>query len=134
MNAPGIAEITSLMRRHRQLLERIETLQYAIGSPSGIRYDKLNIQSSPANKMESAIIQLDALIRKAVALEAQIEAKLAVFRDMQERTGKYTNDEWKVLNLRYFANMQYSQIEEETGYSYRKIRRLVGRIKNKSRS
>lgn len=134
MQRPDIEEVADLIRRYKALHERIETIQYAISTPSGIRYDKINVQTTPVNRLEAGVVQLEGLLKKADLLKAVIRAKTAQIRAEQEQTGKYTNDEWKVLQLRFICGLQYDQIEETTGYSYRKIRRLMGRIKMKNRS
>ena len=132
MQRPDIEEVANLIRRYKALHERIETIRYAISTPSGIRYDKINVQTTPVNRLEAGVVQLEGLLKKADLLKAVIRAKTAQIRAEQEQTGKYTNDEWKVLQLRFICGLQYDQIEEMTGYSYRKIRRLMGRIKMKN--
>lgn len=126
------AEIIRFNRIKAQTNETIEEILYELGTPPGMRYDKIRVQSTPQNRMESMIVKLETLKAKAYDADVQIDARMGIIEEIQHSMNVYTSDEWKVIECRYWKGYSLKRTEDETGFSFRKVRRLVGRIKRKN--
>lgn len=134
MNGRVIGEITDLRRRMIELTETIETEMCSIGFPPGVRYDKLRVQSSPENRMESGVVKIEMLKEQLWRIQDRIDAKKAIIETFQNESGILSNAEWNVFKRRYFDGETYAQIEQETEFSFRKVRRLIQNIRKKMKS
>lgn len=132
MSGQALDEITNLNRKLTRINESIEETLYEMGTPPGMRYDSIRVQSTHFNRMESLVVKLDALKKQAVKIHDEIDARKAIIEEIQTHQHIFTNDEWRLVECRFFEGYGYHRIEDETGFSFRKIRRLMGRIKSKN--
>lgn len=112
--------------------ESIQEIEYDVGLPNGMRYDKIRVQSTPTNRMESLVVKLEMLLDERDRIRLQIDSKYDFIEEIQQREHIYSPDEWKVVKHRFLKGETYAQVEKETNFSFRKVRRLVGRIKSKN--
>ena len=101
-------------RKIRLLEEQIErdtTLAQGVGA---IRYDKVNVQTSPVQDRLTDII--DRIIKSTEELQKEI-SKL---QDFERETGKYLlllDEKYeRVLSLHYLNNMSWCMVAEKLGY------------------
>lgn len=131
MNSQAFAEIISDNQNLKRISELIETELCSIGSPPGMRYDSIRVQSTPENRLERGVVKVEMLRERAAKIKARIDAKKAQIEAFQIDTHIFTDDEWRVVKCRYFEGYSYHRTEEETGFSFRKVRRLIGKISKK---
>ena len=134
MNGRVIGEITELRRRMNDLSDLLETELCSVGFPPGVRYDKLRVQSSPENRMEASVVKIEMLRHQLWRLQDRIDAKKALIEAFQTQSDIFTNSEWNVFKMRYFDGKTYEQIEHDSGFSFRKVRRLIQNIRKKMKS
>lgn len=66
-----LLQLHNLKRKQKRVDEEIQTLDAAITSAGAIRYDKLNVQITPDNRMEADIIRLGELRQKLIELKIE---------------------------------------------------------------
>ena len=99
----------------RDLDERIEQLRHRMSSVGAIRYDKVNVQSSPEDPMLANIAYLIEAERKLVALEADLER---VCSEIREKIDLMDDELLRTILLkRYVYNKSMKRIARDVNYS-----------------
>lgn len=114
--------LRSMIRRCEEQLEEIRSRATSVG---GIRYDKISVQSSPQNAMESFVIQLERaeskqreLLCEYYSTYANIQAQIATVEPEVYR---------QILSMRYLDGMKLERIADRLSYSDVYVRKLHGR-------
>lgn len=114
--------LRSMIRRCEEQLEEIRSRATSVG---GIRYDKISVQSSPQNAMESFVIQLERaetkqreLLCEYYSTYANIQAQIATVEPEIYR---------QILSMRYLDGMKLERIADRLSYSDVYVRKLHGR-------
>lgn len=121
----------------RDLDERIEQLRHRMSSVGAIRYDKVNVQSSPEDPMLANIAYLMEAEKKLVALEAELEM---VCSEIREKLDLMDDELLRTILLkRYVYNKSMKRIARDVNYSldwtwdlHRKALKEFGRILQKA--
>lgn len=125
-----LSQTAVLTRRIKQVEDRIEELRTEVSSPKAIRYDKDNIQSSPAGDALAAyMVRIEAETLKLIALK---EEYLTLYSEIRDRInavmpGLYAD----VLFMRYIEQKPFVRIADELGFGYEWTCRLHGRALQK---
>ena len=95
--------------------ERIEQIRHRMSSVGAIRYDKINVQSSPDDPMLSNIAKLMEAEQKLIELEAQLET---VSAEIRAKINEMDNELYKtILIKRYIYNKPIKRIAYDINYS-----------------
>lgn len=106
----------------RQADERVEEIRHRMQSVGAIRYDKLNVQSSPEDPMLENIARLMDAEQRALDLEAKL---IDVYEEIQQKIWKLDNEVYRtILIKRYLHDKPVRQIAEEIHYSEGYVRIL----------
>jgi len=106
----------------RDLDERIEQLRHRMSSVGAIRYDKVNVQSSPEDPMLANIAYLIEAEKKLVALEADLER---VCSEIREKIDLMDDELLRTILLkRYVYNRSMRRIAKDLNYSFEWMRHL----------
>lgn len=106
----------------RQADERVEEIRHRMQSVGAIRYDKLNVQSSPEDPMLENIARLMDAEQRALDLEAKL---VDVYEEIQQKIWKLDSDLYRtILIKRYLHDKPVRQIAEEIHYSEGYVRIL----------
>lgn len=99
----------------RQADERIEEIRHRMQSVGAIRYDKLNVQSSPEDPMLENIARLMDAEQRALDLEAEL---VDVYEEIQQKIWQVESDLYRtILIKRYLHDKPLRQIAKEIHYS-----------------
>lgn len=99
----------------RQADERIEEIRHRMQSVGAIRYDKLNVQSSPHDPLLENIQKLMDAEQRMLDLEAEL---VDVYEEIQQKIWKVESDLYRtILIKRYLHDKPLRQIAEEIHYS-----------------
>lgn len=99
----------------RQADERVEEIRHRMQSVGAIRYDKLNVQSSPEDPLLENIAKLMEAEQKAIDLEAEL---VDTYEEIQQKIWKVDSDLYRtILIKRYLHDKPLRQIAEEIHYS-----------------
>lgn len=106
----------------RQADERVEEIRHRMQSVGAIRYDKLNVQSSPEDPILENIARLMDAEQRALDLEAKL---IDVYEEIQQKIWKLDNEVYRtILIKRYLHDKPVRQIAEEIHYSEGYVRIL----------
>ena len=106
----------------RQADERVEEIRHRMQSVGAIRYDKLNVQSSPEDPLLENIARLMDAEQRALDLEAKL---VDVYEEIQQKIWKLDNEVYRtILIKRYLHDKPVRQIAEEIHYSEGYVRIL----------
>ena len=106
---------TNLALKIKQKMLQCEALRSCIDSPSGIRYDKDKIQSSPADKMSDIEAKIDEIERDIIKLNA---AKAVAVMEINEAVEGLSDEIQKTIILEYFiGRIPMAEIGNDIGYS-----------------
>lgn len=106
----------------RQADERVEEIRHRMQSVGAIRYDKLNVQSSPEDPLLENIARLMDAEQRALDLEAKL---VDVYEEIQQKIWKLDSDLYRtILIKRYLHDKPVRQIAEEIHYSEGYVRIL----------
>lgn len=131
MSGQALNDIRDMRRRMMRLSETYSAICYEVSTPGGMRYDKIRVQTSPVNRLETGVVRMEMIRRAMEVLRAEIDAKTSRIEMMQASMGIFTPDEWAVLKCRYFEAYDYERTESVTGFSESKVRKLIQRIRKK---
>lgn len=123
-------EYLSQLRRLRSMAHRIDeeikALDATMTSVKAIRYDKVNVQSSPTNQMEEEIVRKDELKQKLKDLRDEYyDRYIIICHQIQNMhaIGLYKD----ILTLRYVDGKGFRKIADELGYSFEYIANSHGK-------
>lgn len=106
----------------RQADERVEEIRHRMQSVGAIRYDKLNVQSSPEDPLLENIAKLMEAEQKALDLESKL---VDVYEEIQQKIWALDNEVYRtILIKRYLHDKPVRQIAEEIHYSEGYVRIL----------
>lgn len=102
--------------------ERAEEIRHRMQSVGAIRYDKLNVQSSPTDPMLENIARLMEAEQEALRLSAQLAD---VYKEICNKLEQMDNELFRtILTYRYLHNMTLRKIAERVHYSEGYVRIL----------
>lgn len=114
--------LRSMIRRAEEQIEEIRTRAASVG---GIRYDKINVQTSPRNAMESFVIQLEKAEKKQLEVLGEY---YSTYANIQAQIAAISPEIYRqILTLRYLDGMKLERIADLLGYSDVYVRKLHGR-------
>jgi len=119
-------QLRRLKQKQRRVDEEIQTLGAALSSAGAIRYDKLNVQTSPENRMEAGIVRLSELRQKLVDLKIEYyDLYVVIIYQVNEldAIGLYKD----ILFMRYFEGKPFRKIADELHYDTKYIANCHGR-------
>lgn len=119
-------QLRRLKLKQRRVDEEIQTLDASLSSAGAIRYDKLNVQVSPENRMESGIVRLSELRQKLVELKIEYYDLYVVIShqvNSLDAIGLYKD----ILVMRYFENKPFWKIADELHYDTKYITNCHGK-------
>lgn len=119
-------QLRRLKQKQRRVDEEIQTLDAALSSAGAIRYDKLNVQTSPENRMETGIVRLSELRQKLVELKIEYyDLYVVISHQVNEldAIGLYKD----ILIMRYFEGKPFRKIADELNYDTKYIANCHGR-------
>ena len=111
-----------MIRRCEEQIEEIRTRATSVG---GIRYDKISVQTSPRNAMESFVIQLEKAEKKQLEVLGEY---YSTYANIQAQIAAISPEIYRqILTLRYLDGMKLERIADLLGYSDVYVRKLHGR-------
>ena len=114
--------LRSMIRRCEEQIEEIRTRATSVG---GIRYDKISVQTSPRNAMESFVIQLEKAEKKQLEVLGEY---YSTYANIQAQIAAISQEIYRqILTLRYLDGMKLERIADLMGYSDVYVRKLHGR-------
>lgn len=119
-------QLRRLKQKQRRVDEEIQTLDAALSSAGAIRYDKLNVQVSPENRMEAGIVRLSELRQKLVDLKIEYyDLYVVISHQVNEldAIGLYKD----ILVMRYFEQKPFWKIADELHYDQKYITNCHGK-------
>ena len=123
-------EYLSQLRRLRSMAQRLDeeiaALDATMTSVKAISYDKVNVQTTPENKLEQDIVRKDELMRKLEDLRDEyIERYMTIHKQIDElqSMGLYKD----ILLLRYVDGKPFWKIAEELNYDLKYITNCHGK-------
>lgn len=119
-------QLRRLKLKQRRVDEEIQTLDAALSSAGAIRYDKLNVQTSPENRMEAGIVRLSELRQKLVDLKIEYyDLYVVIIHQINslDAIGLYKD----ILVMRYFEGKSVRKIADELHYDTKYIANCHGR-------
>lgn len=119
-------QLRRLKQKQRRVDEEIQTLDAALSSAGAIRYDKLNVQTTPENRMEAGIVRLSELRQKLVDLKIEYyDLYVVISHQVNEldAIGLYKD----ILIMRYFEQKPFWKIADELHYDQKYITNCHGK-------
>lgn len=114
--------LRNMIRRTENQLEEIRARAEGVGA---IRYDKISVQSSPKNALETFVIQMEKAERKQLEL---IGEYYSTYATIQAQISSVEPEIYRqVLSLRYLDGMRLDRISDMLDYSDSYIRHIHGR-------
>ena len=114
--------LRSMIRRCEEQIEEIRTRATSVG---GIRYDKISVQTSPRNAMESFVIQLEKAEKKQLEVLGEY---YSTYANIQAQIAAISPEIYRqILTLLYLDGMKLERIADLLGYSDVYVRKLHGR-------
>ena len=90
-----------MIRRCEEQIEEIRTRATSVG---GIRYDKISVQTSPRNAMESFVIQLEKAEKKQLEVLGEY---YSTYSNIQAQIAAISPEIYRqILTLRYLDGMK----------------------------
>ena len=126
MKAKAYLQQASYIRqRMRFISEKIEEIRTSLESTGAIRYDKINVQSTPdPDPMVAHIARMDELTRQYKDLNERYYATLV---EIQERINGLGSELYrKILAYRYLDELSFMKIADRMGYTFAYIRNKHG--------
>lgn len=121
-----LGQALALKIKYQRALEDVTQIRALAESAGAIRYDKVNIQSSPDNdQMANYMIRLDKAESKAVRLSEQYFEKYILIRQQIEQISPQIYSD--ILYLRYIHGLKLWKIADELNYDYDWLKHLHGR-------
>lgn len=119
-----LRRISQIKGQIRLLDIEIAELRIDITSTKGVRYDDDRIQVTPGNPLDSYVIELEALERKAVDLRLEYHRQYDHAREMINQIEPEPYRE--LLWLRYLENKTLFAVAKEMNYTYKSIQNMHG--------
>lgn len=110
-----LSQLSSLKEDIRRTEERIREVNALLTSPGAVRYDKVNVQTSPENIMENTIVRKIAAVQKLEDLKSAYQEKY--IRIMTQIDGIEDVKLRRILKYRYVDGKSVSYISRHMHYS-----------------
>ena len=121
-----LSSIKIYKERYRRAIEDVEQIRSLMTSAGAIRYDKLNIQSTPTDDaMARYVIKLEKAEKRAIRTADEYLEKFIEIRDQINMISPQLYSD--ILYLRYVHNMKLDDIADELNYDYGWIRIVHGK-------
>jgi hypothetical protein len=121
-----LQQLSQLKAKHKRAQEDLLQIREMMESAGAIRYDKVNIQSSPDNdQLANYVIKLERAEKRALKLADQYLEQYMVIREQINQISPQMYSD--VLYLRYVLGMKLWDIADELNYDYDWLRHLHGR-------
>ena len=115
-----LGRVRNLIRKEQKLRRHIEELRYSL-LPSGIRYDKDKVQTSPLDQMLETLSEIDHYERKRLkVVKALIDTRSIIARKLIILPQK----EYYVLSQYYLGLKTMNEISEDLGVTERHAFRI----------
>lgn len=115
-----LGRVRNLIRKEQKLRQHIEELRLSL-LPSGIRYDKDKVQTSPLDQMLEALSEIDQYERKRLkVVKALIDTRSIIARKLIILPQK----EYYVLSQYYLGLKTMNDISEDLGVTERHAFRI----------
>lgn len=115
-----LGRVRNLIRKEQKLRQHIEELRLSL-LPSGIRYDKDKVQTSPLDQMLEALSEIDHYERKRLkVVKALIDTRSIIARKLIILPQK----EYYVLSQYYLGLKTMNDISEDLGVTERHAFRI----------
>lgn len=120
-----LARAMYLRAEIRRLNEHIMELRAMAQTVGAIKYDKINVQSSPEDRMANVVFKIVESEKKAAEL---ISEYTAAYDEIQNRIKEMPSERYQIiLSLRYLDGKPIWQVAEEIGYSVDWTKHLLQR-------
>ena len=108
-----------------KLGENIFAIRQTMESVSGVRYDKINVQTSPeGDAILNYIVQLQRAEQKMVELQVRY---YETYAEIEERIEMIQNSlHRQILTMRYLQGMNLLKIADKLGYSHLYVKNMHG--------
>ena len=120
-----LQQIQNLKAKYRRAQETVQQIRELMTSAGAIRYDKLNVQSSPDG--DKMALYMDRLMKAESRYVKASEQYFETFVQISNQINMISPQTYSdILYLRYVHGMKLWDIAEELNYNYDRIRHLHG--------
>lgn len=120
-----LAQVRSLRAKYKRACEDYQEVESLMTSAGAIRYDKLNVQTSPdGDMMAEYMVRLEKAEAKALHLAAEYLEKFEQIREQIDMISPQIYSD--ILYLRYIHGMSLWSVSEELNYSYGYTKHMHG--------
>lgn len=120
-----LSQALKFKQRYERALEELEYIRAMASGVTAIRYDKDQIQKSPANdQLANYMIRLEAAEKRALkASEDFFSMSIQIWNEINAITPQNYSD---ILYMRYIQGMKLWDIAEELNFSYDYVKHMHG--------
>lgn len=120
-----LSQALKFKQRYERALEELEYIRAMASGVTAIRYDKDQIQKSPANdQLANYMIRLEAAEKRALkASEDFFSMSIQIRNEINAITPQNYSD---ILYMRYIQGMKLWDIAEELNFSYGYVKHMHG--------
>lgn len=120
-----LSQALKFKQRYERALEELEYIRAMASGVTAIRYDKDQIQKSPANdQLANYMIRLEAAEKRALkASEDFFSMSIQIRNEINAITPQSYSD---ILYMRYIQGMKLWDIAEELNFSYGYVKHMHG--------
>lgn len=120
-----LSQALKFKQRYERTLEELEYIRAMASGVTAIRYDKDQIQKSPANdQLANYMIRLEAAEKRALkASEDFFSMSIKIRNEINAITPQNYSD---ILYMRYIQGMKLWDIAEELNFSYGYVKHMHG--------
>lgn len=120
-----LSQALKFKQRYERTLEELEYIRAMASGVTAIRYDKDQIQKSPANdQLANYMIRLEAAEKRALkASEDFFSMSIQIRNEINAITPQNYSD---ILYMRYIQGMKLWDIAEELNFSYGYVKHMHG--------
>lgn len=120
-----LSQASALRRQMRKTQERIEEIETIMQSVRAIRYDKINVQSSPPeDRLASEMVRLETAREMLIQQAADYNLIYATIRSQINQMPKLYRD---ILAMRYLDELSWIRIATALNYADAYIRNQHGK-------
>lgn len=121
-----LQSLQTLRERYFRAVEDVQQIRSMMESAGAIRYDKLNVQTSPDNdQLADYVVRLEKAVSNSERLAKQYMDRFDQVREQIDMISPQLYSD--ILYLRYIGGYSLWKIADEMNYSFQHIRRMHGR-------
>lgn len=121
-----LGQVPTLRRQMRRTAEKVEEIETIMQSVRAIRYDKINVQSSPDDdQLATEMIRLEAAREMLIQQAADYNIIYATIRSQIDQMQPQLYRD--LLTMRYLDELSWNKIAAATKYSDAYIRNAHGK-------